>query len=103
LNKPVFEEALTHAICLLSQRQPGFLPLLEVFGCVDCATDMALCTHAPVLRESRRADDRRLVDPPFAPDLVGAAVALECAVARVIAVVGGVVLVTEVLDNIVLD
>ena len=100
---PVSEEALTHAIRLLSQRQPGFLPLLEVFGRVDRATDVALRSHAPVLRESRGADDGRLVDSPFAPDLVGAAVALEGAVARVVAVVGGIVLVAEVFDDIVLD
>jgi hypothetical protein len=74
-----------------------------VFGRVDRAADMALCTHAPVLRESRRANDGRLVDPPFAPDLVGAAVALEGAVARVVAVISGIVLVAEVFDDIVFD
>lgn len=74
-----------------------------MFGRVDRAADMALCTHAPVLRESRRADDGRLVDSPLAPDLVGAAVALEGAVACVVAVVGRIVLVAEVLNDIVFD
>jgi hypothetical protein len=94
---------LTHAISLLPQRQPGLLPLLEVFRRVDRATDMALRAHAPVLRESRRADDGRLVDSPLAPDLVGAAVALEGAVACVVAIVRGIVLVAEVLNDIVFD
>lgn len=103
MDKPISESSLTHSIGLLPQRQPSLLPLLEVFGRVDSAADMALCAHAPILRESRRADDGRLVDPPLAPDLVGAAVALEGAVARVVAVVGGIVLVAEVFDDIVLD
>ena len=64
---------------------------------------MALRAHAPVLGESSRTDDGRLVDPPFAPDLVGAAVTLEGTVARVVAVVGGIVLVAEVFDNVVFD
>ena len=64
---------------------------------VDRAADMALSPHAPVLRESRRADDGRLVDSPFTPDFVCAAVTLEGAVARVIAVVG------EVFDHVVLN
>ena len=70
---------------------------------VDRAADMALSPHAPVLRESRRADDGRLVDSPFTPDFVCAAVTLEGAVARVIAVVGGIVLVSKVLNDIVFD
>jgi hypothetical protein len=74
-----------------------------VLGRVDSTTDMALCSHAPVLRERRGADDGRLVDPPFAPDLVGAAVALESAVARVVAVVGGIMLVAEVFNHVVFD
>ena len=102
-NTPISEGALTHAISLLPQRQPGFLPLLEVLGRVDSATDMALRPHAPVLGESRRANDGRLVDSPFAPDLVGAAVALEGTVARVVAIIGRVVLVAEVLDDIIFD
>ena len=97
------ERALTHAISLLPQRQPSLLPFLEVLGRVDRATDVALRPHAPVLGESRRADDGRLVDSPFAPDFVGAAVAVESAVARVVAVVGGIVLVAEVLDDIIFD
>jgi hypothetical protein len=74
-----------------------------VFSRIDGTTDMTLRPHAPILRESRGADDGRLVDPPFAPDLVGAAVALESAVARVVAVVGGIVLVAEILDHVVFD
>jgi len=93
----------THAIGLLSQWQPSFLPLFEVLSRVDRAADMALGPHAPVLRESRRADDGRLIDPPFAPDLVGAAIALERAVARVVAIICWVVLVAEVLNDIVFD
>jgi len=94
---------LTHAICLLSQRQPGFLPLLKVFGGIDSASNMALGPHAPVLRESRRSDDGRLVDSPFTPDFVRAAVALEGAVARVVAIICWVVLVAEILNDIVFD
>lgn len=103
LDTQISEGALTHAISLLPQWQPGFLPLFEVLGRVDRAADMALGPHAPVLRESRRADDGRLVDPPFTPDFVRAAVTLEGAVARVIAVVGGIVLVSKVLNDIVFD
>ena len=99
----ISEEALTHAISLLSQRQPSFLPLLEVLSRINRATDMALRPHAPVLRERRGADDGRLIDSPFAPDLVGTAVALEGTVARVVAVVGGIVLVAEVFDHVVFD
>lgn len=103
LHNLISEGALTHAISLLPQGQPCFLPLLEVLGGIDRAPDMALRPHAPVLRERRRADDGRLVDSPFAPDLVGAAVAVESAVARVVAVIRWVVLVAEVFDDIVLD
>lgn len=70
---------------------------------VDRAADMALRPYAPVLRESCRANDGRLIDPPFTPDLVCAAVALEGAVARVVAVVGWVVLVSKVFNDIVFD
>jgi hypothetical protein len=97
------KKALTHSIGLLSQRQPGFLPLLEVFGRVDSAADMALRAHAPVLRESCRADDRRLVYSPLAPDLVGAAVALESTIACVVTIVGGIVLVAKIFNDIVFD
>jgi hypothetical protein len=100
-NMLVSEERLTHAIPMLSQRQPGLVPLLKVFGRVDSATDMALCPHAPILRESRCADDGWLIDSPFAPDLVSATIAFEGAVARVVGVVGGTVLVAEVLDHVV--
>lgn len=103
LNTSISEGTLTHAVSLLSQRQSGFLPLLKVLSRVDSATDMALRPHAPVLGESRRANDGRLVDSPFAPDLVGAAVALEGTVARVVAIIGRVVLVAEVLDDIIFD
>ena len=70
---------------------------------VDRAADMALRPYAPVLRESCRANDGRLVDPPFAPDLVCAAIALEGAVARVVAIICWVVLVAEILNDIVFD
>jgi len=88
---------------MLSQRQPGLLPLLEVLGCVDGAANVALRPHTPVLGESCRADDARLVDSPFTPDFVRSAVAVESAVTRVVGVVGWVVLVTEVFDNVILD
>lgn len=88
---------------MLSQRQASLLPFLEVLGRVDSATTVTLRPHAPILRESRRADDRRLVDPPFAPDLVGATITLESAVASVVGVVGGIVLVAKVFDHVVLD
>ena len=102
-NTPVFEEDHTHAIRLLSQRQPSLLPLLEVLRRVDRAAHMALRPHAPVLRESRCADDRRLVDSPFAPDLVGATVTLESAITGVVGVIRGIVLVAEVFDHVVFD
>ena len=86
---------------MLSQRQPSFVPLLEVLGRINSTTYVALRPHAPVLRESRCADDTGLVDPPFAPNFVGATVALESPVARVVRVVCWIVLVAEVLDHVV--
>lgn len=88
---------------MLPQRQPGLRPLLEMLGGVDRAARVAPGSHRPVLRESRGAEDRGGVDAPFAPDFVGAAVAVEGAVARVVAVVAGVVLVAEVFDHVVFD
>jgi hypothetical protein len=88
---------------MLPKRQPSFLPLLKVLGRIDRTTNMSLRAHAPVLRERRRADDRRLIDPPFPPDFIGAAVAFESAVAGVVRVVGRVVLVAEVFNNVVFD
>jgi hypothetical protein len=88
---------------MLPKRQPSFLPLLKMLSRIDGATNMALRPHAPVLRERRRADDRGLVDPPFPPDFVGAAVAFEGAVAGVVRIVRWIVLITEVFYYIVLD
>jgi hypothetical protein len=88
---------------MFPKRQASFLPLLKVLSRVDRTTNMALRPHAPVLRERRRADDRGLVNPPFSPDFVGAAVAFESAVAGVVGVVGWVVLVAEIFYYVVFD
>lgn len=74
-----------------------------MLGRVYRAADMALRPHAPVLRESRDADDGGRVHSPFAPDLVGAAVAFEGAIACVVGIVRRVVLVAEVFDHVVLN
>lgn len=78
---------LTHVTGLFFQWRPSFLPLLEMLGGIDSATDMALGSYAPVLCKSRRAGFGRLVYPLLAPDLVRAAITLKSAVARVDAVV----------------
>jgi hypothetical protein len=88
---------------MLPKRQPSFLPLLKMLSRIDGATNMALRPHAPVLRERRRANDRGLVDPPFPPDFIGAAVAFESAVAGVVGIVRWVVLVSKVFNNVVFD
>lgn len=88
---------------MLPQWQASLLPLLKMLGRIYSATNMTLRPYAPVLRECRRADDRRLVDSPFPPDFVGAAITFKGTVAGVIGVVGGVVLVAEVFDHVVFD
>jgi hypothetical protein len=94
---------LTHAIPMLPKRQPSFLPLLKVLGRIDRTTNVSLRAHAPVLRECCSAYDRGLVDSPFPPDFVGAAVAFERAVAGVVGIVRWIVLISEVFYYVVFD
>jgi len=88
---------------MLPQRQPRLVPLLKMLRRIDRAPSVASGPDRPVLWERRRADNRGCVDAPFAPDLIGAAVAFEGAIARVVAVVGRVVLVAEVFNHVVFD
>ena len=90
-----------HTIQQRAHLQTGLIPLLKVPGSIDRAAHMPLRANRPVLGESGGADDGRGVDAPLHPDLVDAAVALKGAVAGVVGVVGGVVLVAEGLDHIV--
>jgi hypothetical protein len=88
---------------MLPKRQTCLLPLLKVLGRVNRPSYMALGAHAPVLRERCGTDDRRLIDAPFTPDFVGATITLKGPKARMVRIIGRIVLVAKVLDHIVLD